>query len=52
MTPDLETKLKNLEARHAAHQAMLEEHREARHQRREKHKRRWHKMKITPIQLI
>jgi hypothetical protein len=52
MTPEIETKLKNLEARHRAHQWMLEEHREARHQRREKHRLRWHKIKIIPITLI
>jgi hypothetical protein len=52
MTPEIEQQLKSLEERHKAHQQMLEDHREARHLRRERHRRRWHKFKILPIALI
>lgn len=52
MTPEIEAKLKNLEARHARHQTMLEDHREAKHQRRDRHRKGWHKVRPLPIALI
>lgn len=48
----LETQLKDLQTRHARHQAMLEEHRERKYRRREDHKRRLHRIKVIPIQMI
>ena len=50
--PDIEHQLKSLEERHRRHQQMLEDHREAKHQRRDRHRLRWHKVKILPITLI
>lgn len=52
MTPEIEKQLQNLESRHKAHQQMLEEHREAKHARRERHRMRWHKIKTPPNTLI
>ena len=42
---NIEKELKNLESRHKRHQAMLEEHKEAKHERRRRHKMGWHKRK-------
>lgn len=44
--------LSELEARHKAHQAMLEDHRERKHQARERHKAHWHRINLPPIVLI
>lgn len=43
----IEVQLANLEARHKAHQHMLEGHKEARYQRRKRHREGWHKIKNT-----
>lgn len=51
-TDTIETQLKELEARHKAHQAMLDEHAERKYQRRERHRRGWHKRNHPPITLI
>lgn len=48
---NIEAQLSELETRHKRHQAMLEEHHEARHRRRERHRRR-HDPKAIPITLI
>lgn len=50
----IETQLKNLEARHARHQYMLECHREEKHLRRERHRNRWHRggHKVSHIPVI
>ena len=47
----IESQLRNLKARHAAHQAMLEEHRRWKHDRRERHRQGWHRIKPCPILL-
>lgn len=49
---DLERQLASLEVRHAKHQAMIEGHREARFLRRERHRAKWHRIKVIPIHLI
>lgn len=38
--------------RHKKHQEMLEEHRERKLVRRERHRSGWHRIKIAPISLI
>lgn len=38
--------------RHSRHQQMLEEHKEARAERRLRHRKGWHKIKVIPIQLV
>lgn len=43
----VESRLINLEARHQRHQQMLEDHREAKHDRRKRHREGWHKRKYT-----
>jgi hypothetical protein len=43
--------LKDLEARHQRHQRMLEDHHEAKHERRRRHKAGWHRIKPCPILL-
>jgi hypothetical protein len=48
---NIEAQLSDLETRHKRHQAMLEEHHEARHRRRERHRRR-HDPKAIAITLI
>lgn len=40
---DIGNQLQNLEARHARHQAMLERHQEAKHERRARHRAGWHR---------
>lgn len=40
---DIGTQLKNLEARHARHKAMLERHHEWKHERRRRHRAGWHR---------
>lgn len=52
MTPEIEARLKDLESRHKRHQRMLEDHREAKYQRRERHRQGWHKRRPLPITLI
>lgn len=44
---NINLELAELEARHKAHQHMLEEHKEAKHRRRERHKQGWYKIKPT-----
>jgi hypothetical protein len=41
----VEKQLKTLTDRHQRHQAMLEQHHEAKHERRRRHARGWHKQK-------
>jgi len=48
---NIEAQLSELETRHRKHQAMLEDHHEARHRRRERHRRR-HDPKAIAITLI
>ncbi|MEY3895587.1 MAG: hypothetical protein RLZZ214_1106 [Verrucomicrobiota bacterium] len=48
---NIEAQLSELEIRHRKHQAMLEDHHEARHRRRERHRRR-HDPKAIAITLI
>ena len=52
LPPSIERQLSELEARHKAHQDMLEDHRERKYQRRERHRLHWHRMKFPPITLI
>lgn len=49
---NIESQLADLELRHKRHQAMLEEHREAKYHRRDRHNRKWHKIKVPAITLI
>ena len=49
---DIERQLASLEVRHARHQNIMENHREARHLRRERHKAKWHRIRVIPIHLI
>ena len=52
----IEKQLKNLEARHARHQTMLENHREEKHARRHRHRAGWyrggHKVSHIPVVLL
>ena len=49
---DIEKQLSNLEARHKRHQAMLDEHRERKHRRREAHFARRFINSTPPIVLV
>lgn len=48
----IQQQLTELEARHKRHQAMLDEHHEAKFTRRDNHRRGYHKMKFPPGSLI
>ena len=47
----IEQQLTDLELRHKRHQAMLDDHHEAKHERRKRHREGWHKRKLAPIHL-
>lgn len=45
----IEKQLADLETRHKRHQAMLDDHHEAKHERRRRHKAGWHRRRLAPI---
>jgi len=48
----IEQELSNLEKRHKAHQKMLYDHYEAKHERRKRHRERRTKPSVIPITLV
>jgi len=52
MTPETMSPKINTEERHKAHQQMLEQHKEEKAERRERHRKGWHKRKTLPITLV